>query len=186
MNLRPALFLDRDGVINVDHAYVYQCKDFQFIEGIFDLCINAKKRGYLIFVVTNQAGIGRGYYTEKDFHNLTEWMLAVFRARGADIDKVYFCPSHPVYGLGHYKTDSSFRKPGPGMILEAAQEFSVDLAKSVLLGDKESDIEAGVNAGIGCNLLYCPSLAFSQNDTAPITHANDIVVSFDQVVSYLI
>ena len=159
LSLRPALFLDRDGVINIDHAYVCTQEQFEFIEGIFELCRHAKGLGYLVFVITNQAGIGRGYYTEQEFLEFTEWMCGVFAAQGAAIDKVYFCPFHPEYGVGRYKVDSPFRKPGPGMILQAAEEFSVDLKHSVLVGDKESDIEAGLAAGVGCNLLYQPAAA---------------------------
>lgn len=151
---RPALFLDRDGVINVDHAYVHKPDNFEFVDGVFELCRHAKRLGYLIFVVTNQAGIGRGYYSEQDFHALTEWMCRRFDAEGAPIDKVYFCPFHPEHGIGKYKLDSPFRKPGPGMILQAAGEFGVDLARSVLVGDNESDIRAGLAAGVGCTVLY--------------------------------
>ena len=98
------------------------------------LCRAATRLGYLIFVVTNQAGIGRGYYTERDFLKLTEWMCGVFKGQGIVIDKVYFCPSHPEHGVGKYKVDSSFRKPEPGMILQAAEECDVDLARSVVVG----------------------------------------------------
>ncbi|NOU01601.1 MAG: HAD family hydrolase [Gallionella sp.] len=150
------MFLDRDGVINIDHAYVCTQEEFQFIDGIFDLCRRAKELDYLIFVITNQAGIGRGYYTEFEFLNLTDWMCGVFKSEGASIDKVYFCPFHPEHGVGRYKIDSPFRKPGPGMILQAVAEFHVDLKHSVLVGDKESDIGAGLAAGVGCNLLYRP------------------------------
>jgi D-glycero-D-manno-heptose 1,7-bisphosphate phosphatase len=154
LNTRPALFLDRDGVINIDHAYVCTQKQFEFIEGIFELCSYAKKLGYLIFVITNQAGIGRGLYTEQTFLELTDWMCGVFETRGIEIDQVYFCPFHPEYGLGKYKADSSFRKPEPGMIFQAAEDFDVDLKNSILVGDKESDIQAGLAAGVGCNVLF--------------------------------
>ena len=154
---RPALFLDRDGIINVDHDYVYRREDFEFIDGIFELCRHAKMLDYQIFVVTNQAGIGRGYYTEQDFHALTDWMCGVFRDEQVIIDKVYFCPFHAEHGIGQYKVNSPFRKPGPGMILQAAQEFDVDLAGSVLLGDRETDVQAGIAAGVGTNLLMRPA-----------------------------
>jgi D-glycero-D-manno-heptose 1,7-bisphosphate phosphatase len=154
MALRPALFLDRDGVINIDHAYVHKPDNFEFVDGVFELCRQARRLGYLIFVVTNQAGIGRGYYTEQDFHALTGWMCSRFESEGAAIDKVYFCPFHPEHGIGAYKLDSPFRKPGPGMILQAADEFGVDLARSVLVGDNETDIRAGLAAGVGCTVLY--------------------------------
>jgi D-glycero-D-manno-heptose 1,7-bisphosphate phosphatase len=154
---RRALFLDRDGVINVERGYVGQRESFEFVDGIFELCKHAKNLGYLIFVVTNQAGIGRGYYSEQDFLSLTEWMCGVFVERGAPIDRVYFCPYHPEYGVGVYKMDSPFRKPAPGMILQAAKDFDVDLTSSILVGDKGSDIQAGLAAGVGCKLFYCAS-----------------------------
>ncbi|MDN5753103.1 MAG: HAD family hydrolase [Nitrosospira sp.] len=153
---RRALFIDRDGVINIDYGHVYRREQFEFVEGIFDLCRKAIELDYLIFVLTNQAGIGRGYYTEQQFHELTDWMCGKFLAQGIKIEQVYFCPFHPQYGIGDYKQNSIFRKPGPGMILEAARAHELDLALSVLVGDKISDIEAGIAAGVGCNILYRP------------------------------
>lgn len=164
---RLGLLLDRDGVINIDHGYVHKPEDVVFIEGIFDLCHTAQKLGYLIIVITNQAGIGRGLYTEQDYFKLTEWMNKIFKDKGIDISKVYYCPYHPVYGIGQYKYDSKNRKPGPGMILQAEKEFNLDLSKSVLVGDKESDIQAGITAGVGCNLLL-DSLGI-KNDKSPAT-----------------
>jgi len=145
---RPALFLDRDGVINVDHAYVYQKENFDFIEGIFELVAAAKRAGYLVVVVTNQAGIGRGYYTTDDFHALMDWVGAQFVAHGGALDAVYFCPHHPEHGIGPYKQDSEDRKPGPGMLLRAARELDIDLPRSLMVGDKASDALAGRAAGL--------------------------------------
>lgn len=156
MPKRRALFLDRDGVINVDRAYVSTKDDFEFIDGIFPLCREAKRLDYLILVITNQAGIARGFYTEQDFQNLTAWMKGVFHSEGCDIDGVYYSPYHPEYGIGPYKLQTDCRKPNPGMILRAAIEFDVDLLHSVLVGDKSSDIQAGLAAGVGCNLLFIP------------------------------
>ena len=153
---RSALFLDRDGVINFDKGYVYEQTDFEFIDGIFELCRTARELDYMIFVVTNQSGIARGYYTEEDFFKLTDWMCKVFVKNGASIDKVYFCPFHPEYGMGKYRVDSPLRKPGPGMIQKAATEFGIDLATSVMVGDKKTDIQAGIAAGVACNLIYLP------------------------------
>lgn len=178
---RAALFLDRDGVINIDHAYVSKKENFEFVEGIFELCRSAKQSGFLICVVTNQAGIGRGYYTEKDFLELTDWMCGAFSEVGAEIDKVYFCPTHPEYGVGEYKTDSPFRKPGPGMILQAADELGIDLAKSILVGDKETDIQAGIAAGVGCNLLYRAMPLAAPEETT----ATAVVDDFRQILPYL-
>jgi len=147
-----AVFLDRDGVINVDAGYVYRISDFIFIEGIFELTRAAVAKGYLVFVVTNQAGIGRGYYSEADFQMLTTWMLDRFESEGVEIKKVFFSPYHPVHGVGLYKKDDISRKPRPGMLLAAKSEFDLDLSESVLVGDKASDIKAGISAGVGTNL----------------------------------
>lgn len=152
-HMQKALFLDRDGVVNKDKDYVHQIKDFEFQEGIFDLCRMANHQGYLIFIITNQAGIARGYYSERDFILLTKWMLNEFRREGCFVSKVYYCPYHPEYGNEKYKRVSAFRKPAPGMILKAAKRFEVDLTSSLLVGDQETDIEAGINAGIGKNFL---------------------------------
>jgi D-glycero-D-manno-heptose 1,7-bisphosphate phosphatase len=154
---RPALFLDRDGVVNVDHDYVYRPEDFEFIEGIFNLSRAAQRQGYLLIVITNQAGIGRGYYSEADFEALTAWMIERFNEEGVGIDGVYHCPFHPEHGIGPYKADVPCRKPNPGMILQAATEHGIDLAHSVLVGDKVTDIEAGLAAGVGRRFLYCSS-----------------------------
>jgi len=151
---RRALFLDRDGVINVDHGYVHRQEDFEFIDGIFELVAHACKLGYLVIIVTNQAGIGRGYYSEEDFLQLMDWVAGVFAARGGGVDKVFFCPHHPEHGVGRYRQDSPFRKPAPGMFLSAIREFGIDPAASVLVRDKPSDIAAAHAAGVGTKLLF--------------------------------
>jgi len=152
-----ALLLDRDGVINVDHGYVHRIRDFEFVPGIFDLARAAHRSCYRVFVITNQAGIARGFYSEKQFDELTDWMCQEFASRGVPIAKVYFSPYHPTEGLGMYRKDDVSRKPHPGMILQAQSEFNLDLASSVLIGDKASDIRAGIAAGVGQNILLAPS-----------------------------
>jgi D-glycero-D-manno-heptose 1,7-bisphosphate phosphatase len=149
-----AVFLDRDGVINHNHGYVHKREDFDFIEGIFDVARHAYDHNYMLVVITNQAGIARGYYTEEQFHELTDWMCQQFSAAGGPIERVYFSPYHPTAGLGKYLKDDVSRKPHPGMILQAQNDLSLDLARSVLLGDKSSDIQAGIAAGVGTNLLF--------------------------------
>lgn len=151
---RPALFLDRDGVINEYEPYVYRQEQFRFVNGIFELVSAAQQLGYLTVVVTNQAGIGRGLYTEEDFQTLMRWMLACFAERGCRIEGVYHCPTHPTHGIGDYRVDSEMRKPRPGMLLQAAKEHAIDLPRSVLVGDNVSDIEAGIAAGVGRNFLF--------------------------------
>ena len=147
-----ALFLDRDGVINVDKHHVYKIEDCEFIDGIFDLCRKAKSQGYKIIVVTNQAGIAKGIYTEEDYFKFRDYVHAEFEKQGCPIDAEYYCPYH-IEGQGKYRKDSEDRKPNPGMILKAAKDFNIDLSQSILIGDKESDIEAGKNAGVATNIL---------------------------------
>ena len=149
--LNKALFLDRDGVINVEKNYLHKVEDFEFIDGIFELCRAFQDRGYLIVVVTNQSGIARGYYSEEDFSVLTVWMIAAFKAQNIEITHVYHCPHHPdISGA------CDCRKPNPGMLLEAAKSYQIDLKESLLIGDKERDIDAGFNAGLDEAYLYAP------------------------------
>ena len=152
-----ALFLDRDGVINIDRGYVHRREEFLFQDGIFELCRAAQDVGYLLMVVTNQAGIARGYYTEPEFLDLMKWMNREFADRGIHIARVYYCPYHPTAGIGRYRYDSPDRKPNPGMLLQARADFNVDLAASVLVGDRSSDIDAARAAGVGTRILLRPS-----------------------------
>jgi D-glycero-D-manno-heptose 1,7-bisphosphate phosphatase len=144
-----ALFLDRDGVINVDHGYVHRQDQFDFIPGIFELArFWTNEIGRPIVVVSNQAGIGRGYFDESTYADLTRWMCERFAAEGAAIARVYHCPYHPTHGIGEYRRAHPWRKPSPGMILQAAADLSLDLARSAIIGDQISDMEAGAAAGI--------------------------------------
>jgi D-glycero-D-manno-heptose 1,7-bisphosphate phosphatase len=144
--MTKALFLDRDGIVNIEKNYVYRIADFEFCEGIFELCLKYQHKGYLIIIITNQAGIARGYYTEADFEKLTTWMLDKFSEKGIEITKVYYCPHHP-----EFTGECECRKPNPGMIFQARKEFNIDVANSILVGDKDSDIQAGIRAGIRKN-----------------------------------
>lgn len=164
---RKALFLDRDGVINVDRGYVHRSEDFHFREGIFELCRAAQRLDYLLLVVTNQAGIARGYYTEADFAELTEWMVRKFAEEQVHISRVYYCPYHPVEGVGAYKYDSPDRKPKPGMLLRAGEDFDLDLASSVLIGDKLTDLHAAQAAGVGTRILLGSDAVDADAVTAP-------------------
>ena len=153
-NRSRALFLDRDGVINVNYGYVHLVNNFEFIDGIFDLVRTAHANDFKIVVITNQSGIGRGLYSEQQFHQLTSWMCKEFLNAGVPIEKVYFSPYHPTEGIGKYKKDDFSRKPNPGMILQAQHELDLNLSDSILIGDKDSDIQAGMAAGIGLNILF--------------------------------
>ncbi len=143
-----ALFLDRDGVINYDYGYVHKIRDFAFIPGIFELVECANQREYKVIIVTNQAGIARGYYSQDDFYKLNEWMISEFLKNNCHIDKVYFCPYHPEHGQGEYKQKSFDRKPNPGMLLKARDQFELSMNESIIIGDNESDLQAGLNSGI--------------------------------------
>ena len=146
--MRRALFLDRDGVINLDYGYVSRKEDFRFVSGVLDLILSAQERGYLPVVVTNQSGIGRGYYDDKAFEDLTAYMLEQMRKAGIRIEReqVFHCPHAP-------EAACDCRKPRPGMFLAARERFGLDMEGSVMIGDKASDIEAAEAAGVGHRFL---------------------------------
>lgn len=169
--MRKAAFLDRDGVINIDHAYVYRREDFEFVEGVLGAARRLHEAGYALVVVTNQSGIGRGYYTEEDFEALNIYMCRRFEEAGAPIAGIYFCPHHPGKALGAYKTECTCRKPQPGMILRAAEELGLDLSASLLFGDKESDMQAALAAGIPRRILLGTDGAAEPAPTASCTAA---------------
>ena len=150
---RNALFLDRDGVINVNHGYVHTPANTDWVPGIFELVADAHARGYLPIVVTNQAGIGRGLYDEAAFLDYTAWMHTQFSARGTPLLATFWCPHHPEAGLGVYRVDCECRKPRPGMLREAIARFAIDPARSLMIGDKQGDLDAAAAAGIPARLL---------------------------------
>ena len=146
---RRGLFLDRDGVINEDIGFVSQIKDFVFKPGIFDFLLQAQNKGYRLFIITNQSGVGRGLYSVHDYEELTEWMLKKLKNMGVNIDAVMHCfEKKDEAVVAPYNRESYWRKPSPGMILDAALRYQIDLSCSVLVGDKQSDIDAAEAAGI--------------------------------------
>lgn len=157
-----AVFLDRDGVINKEVNYLHKIEDFEFIDGVIEACQKYQQAGYKIIIITNQAGIGRGYYSEAQFAVLNNWMLDEFKKSGVDITDVFFCPHHFKEGKAPYNIECECRKPKPGMILEAQAKHAINLKASILFGDKVSDIEAGMNAGIGMNVLVESGHHFSE------------------------
>ncbi len=146
---RKAAFLDRDGVINLDRAYVHQWSEFEFVPGAVDAMRRLREAGYVLIVVTNQSGLARGMYTEAQFQELTQHMRTALAAAGAEVEAVYHCPHHPKGTVPELAVDCDCRKPEPGMILRAAREHGLSLADSLLVGDKPSDIEAARAAGVG-------------------------------------
>jgi D-glycero-D-manno-heptose 1,7-bisphosphate phosphatase len=164
--LSRALLLDRDGTVNVDRGWVHKPEDFFWIDGAREAIRWANDRDILVLVITNQAGIARGYYTEKDFLALTAWIDGELTACGAHIDATYYCPHHPTEGLGEYRRACHCRKPEPGLIERALAEWGFDPGRSVMIGDTENDMKAAAGAGIravrfnGGSLLECVKQAF--------------------------
>lgn len=147
---RPALFLDRDGVVNRNHGYVFEITNFEFYIEIFEICRIAQDAKMPILIVTNQSGLGRSYYTEDDYLLLTDWMIAEFNRQGIEIARVLYAPENP-----EAKASSvpGRRKPSPAMILEAADEFDINVVDSILIGDKESDMISAQRGGISHRIL---------------------------------
>ena len=164
-----ALFLDRDGVVNVEKNYLYKIDDFELMEGILDVCRHYEAKGYLIIIVTNQSGISRGYYTQEDFNRLSEWMIEHFKSLGITISRIYHCPHHE-----SIDGQCDCRKPEPGMFLEAQRDFDLDMASSVMIGDNERDIQAAIRAGVATNIL----LSTQESESA----ANRIVTSLKELL----
>jgi len=147
MGKRRAVFLDRDGTINVEVQYLSNVADFKFIPGVPLALKRLQDAGFLLVVVTNQSGIGRGYYDEAALEAIHEHMHADLASFGITIDACYFCPHHPEQATGHYLKECDCRKPLPGMLQQAAEDLEIDLARSYMIGDKLADVEAGINAG---------------------------------------
>jgi len=145
--LKKAVFLDRDGTINEEQEYLWQVEAFRFIDGAIEGIRLLNAAGFMVVVVTNQSGIGRGYYTEDDLDRLHRYMDAELEKSGVKITACYYCPHHPLHGVGRYGTECACRKPLPGMLLQAAGELDIDLAASWMVGDKKADIDAGLAAG---------------------------------------
>jgi len=143
-----ALFLDRDGVINVDYGYVFRVEDFVFVDGIFTLCQWFVEKNYEIFIITNQAGIAMGYYQESELHNLNDWLIAQFKKNNIEIRDIYYCPYHNNAKIKKYRRESPDRKPGTGMIDQIVKKYDINIDSAVLIGDRVSDIAAGIGAGI--------------------------------------
>lgn len=153
----PALFLDRDGIINFDSDFVWKREEFVFQDYIFELCRYFKEKGFKLVTVTNQSGIGRYLFSLEDFHRLNDWMLARFEEEGCGMDLVLASTLDPTDRNATIR-EKHFRKPAPGMLLAAQEILNLDLQNSLLIGDRESDIDAGINAGIGNLFLVNPGI----------------------------
>lgn len=134
------VFLDRDGTINVEKHYLYRIEDFEFLPGSIEALRMLQAANYKLIIITNQSGIARGYYTEKDFLILNEWMLAELAKQGVNIDRVYYCPHHPNATIKGYRINCTCRKPKTGLFLKAAKDYSLDLSRCFAIGDKVRDL----------------------------------------------
>lgn len=159
--MNKAIFLDRDGTINVEKHYVYKTEDFEFLPGVIDGLRQLQNLGYLLFIVTNQSGIGRGYYTEEDFIELTDWMLKLFEDERIHISKVYFCPHLPDAKIEKYRVKCECRKPKLGMYEQAVNEFDIDLTQSFAIGDKIRDCAI-------CETTECKGFLIGNNEKMEI------------------
>lgn len=154
-----AVFFDRDGVLNVDVAYLYKIEALRWVEGAREAAAYLTDLGYKLFIVTNQSGIARGYYTVEQMQELHSYMQQEIAAAGGKIEKIYYCPHHKEGVVPAYSCDCDCRKPKPGMLLQAFAEYDIDKAQSFLIGDGQRDVQAAEAAGIrgylfkGGNLL---------------------------------
>lgn len=179
--MTSAVFLDRDGVINVDHGYVSTWERFEFLPGVPDALRALQDAGYLLIVVSNQSGIGRGYYCEADVESLNQAVAQHLGSTvGVTLSEFYHCPHHPTEAEGEFRRQCDCRKPAPGMIRQAVLDHGIDLKTSLLVGDKDSDIEAGRAAGVArlFKVVDSPQTATPADDV-------QLVIGLSEVPGYL-
>lgn len=150
---RPAIFLDRDGVINVDTGYLHKIEEFKFIDLVKEALKLFKEKNYLLVLVTNQAGVAYGYYSENDVVTLNNWMQSELDKDGISFDGIYYCPHHPEKGIGKYLQKCNCRKPNIGMLERAHRDLKIDFSNSYMVGDRKSDVMTGKNANLKGSFL---------------------------------
>lgn len=159
--MNKAVFLDRDGTINVEKNYLYRIEDFEFIPGVIEGLRRLQEAGFLLFILTNQSGIARGYYQESEFLRLNEWMLSTLHGQGVDITRVYYCPHLPDAVVPQYRKRCRCRKPGLGMFRKAVREYDLDLSQSFAIGDKLRDLSI-------CNHSACRGFLVGNTESPEI------------------
>ena len=179
----PAVFLDRDGVINKDIGYFSDPKKLAIFRSSLEGLRALQEAGFMLIVVTNQSGIARGLISEKDVQNLHDVMQHAFQKDGIFISGIIYCPHHPTEGINAYRTNCKCRKPSPGMIFQAAEKFNIDLNQSYLVGDRFSDIQAGINAGLKSSILLESKHEISQEE---ISKASTFCQDLAEAASWII
>lgn len=176
MKKLKTIFLDRDGVINIDKHYLYKIEDFEFTNNLIDTCKYFLKLGYKLIIITNQSGIGRNYFTQSDFEVLTKWMIQELLKNNIEILDIFYCPHTP-------ENHCHCRKPKPGMIQEACQKYNIDLDNSWMIGDKTSDIDLAFNAGIKNSILISNQYSFD-NNTLKTNHIITDIIETKNIIKH--
>lgn len=159
--MNKAIFLDRDGTINVEKNYLYKIEDFEFLPGVIEALKKLQDAGYLLIIISNQSGIGRGYYTEKDFKKLNDWMILTLKEQGVTINAVYYCPHLPDAKILKYRKDCNCRKPKLGLYNQAIKEYDLDLSQCYAIGDKIRDCAI-------CEATDCKGFLVGNNESLNI------------------
>ena len=159
--MNKAIFLDRDGTINVEKHYLYRKEDFEFLPGVVEALRDFQRTGYLLIIITNQSGIGRGYYTEEDFQRLNDWMITTLREQGVTIADVYYCPHLPDAKIEKYRKDCTCRKPKLGMYQQAILDYNIQIRLSYAIGDKIRDCAI-------CESTPCKGFLIGENENIEI------------------
>jgi len=175
---KKVVFIDRDGVINIEVGYLHKADDFKFIDYVFESLKLIQNKGFEIIIVTNQSGIARGIYTENEYHNLNAWMIKKFKDQHIKILDTFYCPHGP-------NDSCKCRKPNPGMIYEAKKKHSINLSESWMIGDKESDIQAGHSAGINKTILVRSGHAIDEKNTKALFVVDSIKECAEKIIQAL-
>lgn len=172
---KKAIFLDRDGTINVDKHYLYRKEDFEFIPGVVKALKQLTEMGYLLIIVTNQSGIARGYYSEEDLLALNEWLISTLHEQKANIEDIFYCPHLPDAKVEKYRKDCTCRKPEIGMFLQAVEKYDIDLSKSYAVGDRMRDLSI-------CFQSSCNGILVGKNQEEQECETSNKITRYDTLL----